>query len=294
MRTQEISMRCADGYQLHGTFFQRQAERGYFPVLLCPATGVLQQFYFKFCTWLSEQGYDVLVFDYRGIGKSLHGHVRNSEALLQHWGERDQVAALDWLLERTGQDQALLLGHSAGGQMMGILPNHGRIARAVCVSGSTGYFAGMPPKMRLTANLLMKGYLPLSVKLFRYGRSKAIGFGEDLPRGVALQWRDWCSRPGYIFNALGKTIQQDFHQDIRFPISVLYAADDWIATSTNVQDLLRLYPNAPRQAISLNPRDFGYASIGHIDMFRSSRDKIWPVIEQMLQGGVQSVQASAA
>ncbi len=56
------------------------SQAGHLPVLLCPATGVPQSYYFKFCTWLSEQGYDVLVFDYRGIGKFLHGHVRDSEA----------------------------------------------------------------------------------------------------------------------------------------------------------------------------------------------------------------------
>lgn len=294
MQTEEIGIVCADGYKLQGAFFKRQAEQGHLPVLLSPATGVPQSFYFKFCAWLSVQGYDVLVFDYRGIGKSLYGHVRDSDALLQHWGERDQAAALDWLLERTGQEQVLLLGHSAGGQMMGILPNYRRIARAVCVAGSTGYFNGMPGKMRVTAKVLMKGYLPLSVKLFKYGRAKAVGFGEDLPRGVALQWRDWCSKPGYIFNGLGKTIEQDFHQEIRFPITVLHATDDWIATAANVQDLLRLYPNAPRQAVALKPQAFGYPTIGHIDMFRSSRDKLWPIIEQALQGQERLLRASAA
>src|SRR5690606_26098709 len=153
MQAEEISILCTDGYRLQGTFFGRQSDQGYLPVLLSPATGVLQSFYFKFCSWLSAQGYDVLVFDYRGIGKSLYGHVRDSEALLQHWGERGQALALIWLLALIGEEQVLLRGHSAHGQMMGVLPNHRHIARAVCVAGSTVYFNGMPGKMRITAKL---------------------------------------------------------------------------------------------------------------------------------------------
>src|SRR5690554_4395943 len=210
MQTEEIGIVCADGYKLQGAFFKRQAEQGHLPVLLSPATGVPQSFYFKFCAWLSVQGYDVLVFDYRGIGKSLYGHVRDSEALLQHWGERDQAAALNWLLERTGQEQVLLLGHSAGGQMMGVLPNHRHIGLAVHVAGSTGYFNDKPAKMPITAEVVMNGYLPLVVRLVKYGRAKAIGFGEALPRSVAVQWREWCTKHAYIFNVLGKTIMPDF------------------------------------------------------------------------------------
>ena len=39
-------------------------------MLICPATGVPQRFYFRFAAWLAAQGHTVLVFDYRGIGQS--------------------------------------------------------------------------------------------------------------------------------------------------------------------------------------------------------------------------------
>lgn len=273
-----VDISCADDYLLRGTFFRAQTRDASEPVLLCPATGVPQTFYFKFCTWLSEQGFDVLVFDYRGIGQSLHGHVRDSDASLQQWGELDQPAALDWLLEYTNSTQVRLLGHSAGGQMLGILPNHKAIKCAVGVASSTGYFGGMPPTKRALATLLMKGYMPLSVCLLKYANSKSIGWGEDLPGKVALQWRDWCSRPGYVLNSLGSSIQNDYHAEFDAPITVLHADDDWIATSANVADLLRLYPRAEKQVIRLAPSDYGYPSIGHIEMFRSSRNKLWPII----------------
>ena len=38
-----------------------------------PATGITKNFYHTFAEWLNQQGYNVLSFDFRGIGQSLHG-----------------------------------------------------------------------------------------------------------------------------------------------------------------------------------------------------------------------------
>src|SRR5687768_15429219 len=102
---ERIEITCADGLRLQGHFLPARGGTPGLPVLLCPATGVRQHFYLRFATWLAQQGHDVLVFDYRGIGLSLHGPLRASKARLQDWGQLDQVAALDWLLHRTACDQ---------------------------------------------------------------------------------------------------------------------------------------------------------------------------------------------
>lgn len=277
-----IDIRCADNTVLRGHFFATDSHSGQDPVLLSPAIGVRQFFYFKFCQWLCEQGHDVLVFDYRGIGASLHGRLKDCDATLQQWGELDQAAALDWLIERTGREQVAWLGHSAGGQMLGLLPNYRRIARAACVSSSSGYVGGMPRHMGILSRLVLGGVLPASAALLGYGRCREVGLGENLPAGVALQWRDWCSKPGFAFNSLGETIMQDFHDDIMFPITALYAPDDFIASRKNVDDLLRLYPNADKRVEKLEPSQFGYKRIGHINMFRSSHNRLWPVMLQAL------------
>lgn len=120
---ERVEITCADGVRLHGHFVRRRPEApAGLPVLLSPATGVKQHYYLRFVHWLAKQGHDVLVFDYRGIGLSLHGPLQRCRATLAEWGQQDQVAALEWLLQRTGCEQALLLGHSAGGQMIGCCP----------------------------------------------------------------------------------------------------------------------------------------------------------------------------
>ncbi len=161
---QPVNIVCADGVALQGHFLPASTPGGpqHLPVLICPATGVPQRFYLRFAQWLAAQGHDLLVFDYRGIGQSRRGPLRDCRASLKEWGQQDQVAALDWLLQRTGQPQALLIGHSAGGQMMGLMPNHHRIARVVGVATSTGWFKAMRPGFKWQARFALRLAVPLA------------------------------------------------------------------------------------------------------------------------------------
>lgn len=278
MQSEMVHIFCQDDYPLTGHCFRSEQARSKLPVLVCPATGIVQQFYFKFCEWLSQQGHDVLVFDYRGIGQSLQGQVKHSKARIQDWGQLDIPAALDWLTLHTNSQQVVLLGHSAGGQLIGLMPNYQKVAKVVAVAGSTGHVKGLKGKTKWLAPILFKGYMPVNVKLYGHANTKKIGWGEDLPKGVAMQWAHWCSKPGYVANSLGTTIQTHYHDDIRCPITVIHASDDEIATLANVADLLRLYPNANTHSIYLEPKEQGFKHIGHMDMFRSSHKTLWPLL----------------
>jgi len=281
---ERITITCADGVHLHGHFTPASGGAPGLPVLLSPATGVKQHFYLRFVSWLAAQGHDVLVFDYRGIGLSRHGHLKHNKATLAEWGQLDQVAALDWLLQRTGRDQVLMLGHSAGGQMIGLLPNHQRVARLVGVSASTGWFRGMRLGFRLKAHLGLRCLVPLGTLVKGYGPTSAVGLGEDLPAGVARQWGQWCAAGGYATNAIRGKPEQDFHAEVRTPITVLYAEDDDIATPTTVADLLRTFPSTQKQAMRIKPASHGLKAIGHIDWFRASHQALWPMIASSLRG----------
>ncbi|MDQ7744710.1 alpha/beta hydrolase family protein [Hydrogenophaga pseudoflava] len=280
-----VSITCADGQRLRGHFIARSGGApGGLPVLISPATGVRQHFYLRFARWLAAQGHDVLVFDYRGIGLSLQGRLKDCRATLADWGQQDQVAALDWLLARTGAAQAVIVGHSAGGQMIGLLPNHHRVARLVGISASTGWFKAMRPGFRLKANFGMRLVLPLGTRLTGYGTTALLGLGENLPAGVALQWSRWCARGGYATNAVRHQPERDFHAQVRTPVTVLHAEDDDIANPATVADLLRTLPAAPRQAHCLKPRDLGLRHLGHLDWFRQSHQSVWPLMARAVRG----------
>ncbi|WP_326544032.1 alpha/beta hydrolase family protein [Pseudorhodoferax sp.] len=288
-----VEIICDDGQRLCGHFLRAPPSGRGLPVLLAPATGVKQHFYLRFARWLAAQGHDVLVFDYRGIGLSLQGPLADCRASLAQWGQHDQVAALDWLVARTGSRQVVLLGHSAGGQMIGLLPNHHRVARLVGVAASTGWFKGMRPGFAFKARLGLLCLLPLGIRLKGYAPTSALGLGENLPAGVARQWGRWCAAGGYATNAVQKTPAQDFHARVRTPLTLLYAEDDDIATPATVADLLRTLPAAPHQLLRVRPAVFGLATLGHLNWFRQSHQSVWPLMARAVRGEALHAQAPA-
>lgn len=280
-----LTITCKDGYSLSARFYTASAmQKKNCPVLICPATGITQNFYQAFAEWLTTQGYDVLSFDFRGIGRSLHGPVSQSEASIVDWGQLDIPAAIETLLYKTQADQVILVGHSAGGQLLGIVPNHEKVAKVVAVSGSTGHVKGLKGRTRLLAPVMFNVIFPLARITKGYGPTQAIGMGENLPKDVAREWAQFCSKPGYIINAIGKKVASthDYHTQITCPITSIWATDDEIATQANVKDLLRLYPKAHTEMIELQPQEYGHKGIGHMLMFRKSHQNLWPVIEQHL------------
>lgn len=275
-----VRFQTRDGVSLSGLYYPPApgvARRS--AVLLCPATGIRQDFYAGFARWLSSQGRAALTFDYRGIGASrTAAPLRACTARKQDWGEQDMPAALEALLACSGETQADLIGHSAGGQLIGLMPNHHRLRSAVLVSGSSGYVWKLQPRLRYAASLMLALYMPLAAKLLGYVPTRRWGWGEDLPSGVARQWARWCLRPGYVANSFGKSIARHYYDDIRIPLVALYASDDPIATPANVADLLRLFSRAPRRERRIDPAAAGVAHIGHNDWFRSNRAALWPMI----------------
>jgi predicted alpha/beta hydrolase len=281
---QSLEFQAADGTRLAGRFFAPATATEAIPILICGATGVPQRFYMPFASWLASEGFPVLAFDYRGIAESLFGtHPRECRARKQDWGELDMPAALECLRQRTAAEHVDLIGHSAGAQLVGLMPNRASIRRVVMINGSTGYVGSIRFPTRFMAEFMLRVYLPLTARLLGYAPARRIGLGEDLPAGVALQWARWCCRPGYIENAFGSEVSREGYDQFRAPILALHASDDPIATSANVADLLRLFPLAPKTTRMIEPQSFGCKSIGHIDFFRKSRSAIWPLVTEWLR-----------
>ncbi|WP_216938218.1 alpha/beta fold hydrolase [Acinetobacter sp. BY484] len=277
-----LTLQCQDGYNLSARFYAAISESEKLPVLVCPATGITKQFYHQFCVWLQAQGYAVMVFDFRGIGDSLAGPLKNSKASIVQWGQLDIPAAIDALLARTDAEKVTLLGHSAGGQLLGIVPNYHKVAKVVAVSASSGHVKGLKGKTKLLAPVMFNVIFPLARITKGYGPTQAIGMGENLPKDVAKQWAQFCSKPGYVMNAIGKTVFEDYHAEITCPFISIWSSDDEIATEINVKDLLRLYPKAQTRIIELDPKSYAHKTIGHMLMFKKSHQNLWPVIEQQL------------
>lgn len=275
-----LTFTAPDGHALAGTLFEATEPVG--AVLLAGATGVPARYYRPFAQWLAaERNLTCLTFDFRGIAGSLHGPLSKSTARLQDWGQLDMPAALDALREHS-VDPLYLVGHSAGGQLMGLMPNVHRLKRIVQVAGSSGYFGNLSPRMHLTARVLMQGYLPITTRVVGYGACKVLGWGENLPTHVARQWTKWCASPGYVENAFGSTVDTHAYGEMSAPMLNLSFTDDTIATAANIEDLLRLFPSAPVERRRYAPEDVQGRAIGHIGFFRRANKDLWPEVADFL------------
>lgn len=90
-----------------------------------------------------------------------------------------------------------VVGHSVGGQLVGLLPDASRISALVTIGAQSGDWRLWPLPTRLAMAVLWYGLVPGVTHAVGY-LPGSLGIGEDLPAGVALEWARWCRTPGYL------------------------------------------------------------------------------------------------
>lgn len=277
MKVQDLRIPATDGFELAATLY-RQGEGGRAErfVLITSATGVKRRYYHKYACFLCEQGFAVLTFDYRGIGDSRPKSLFRFKASMREWAEKDIAGVIEWVVREYGIEKMLLIGHSAGGQLVGLAPNNNRVAAMLAIAAQSGYwrFWAFPQKYLMAC--LWYLLVPVVTTALTYFPSKRLGLAEDLPGGVAIEWARWCRHPHYIVDRKGQPVRRYFEA---FEAPILYYSfeDDGYAPKEAVEYLANCYVNAPKQGQHLRPGDLGVGSIGHFGFFQ---EKFKPLLWQ--------------
>merc|ERR1711991_229830 len=118
--------------------------------------------------------------------------LRGFEATNYQWGELDMTAVLDWGIQHYPELEKIVIGHSMGGQLIGTMKNADKIDKTFVIASGTGYWKDMPKgNLKLLMPFLWYFYIPFTTTFYGYGAAKKINQGENLPKGVAMQWRNW-------------------------------------------------------------------------------------------------------
>ena len=283
---QSLNLTTNEGVTLGARLYQGAAEpKG--AVLIGGAMGVRQDYYAAFAEWLATQGFDVMTFDYRGMGDSRgDGQARSLRGFyadLYCWA-RDYDTAIDALVERAPGVPLYLIGHSLGAQLPGMLRNRHRIAGLLSVAAGSGYWRDNAPQLRRSILYFWFALVPVATRLFGYFPGKRLRKVGDLPRGVILQWRRWCLDPRYHVGAEGERLRSQFEQ-VRFPVVALSMTDDELMTERGTRVLVDCYPNAPRRIERIAPADVSAKRIGHFGFFRDQfQSSLWARSVALLQG----------
>jgi len=265
----------ADGHKLVAHFFAPASE-GKGAVLIIPAMGVAQQFYFPFAQWLAREHFLVGTFDYRGTGLSRSPNLREFKADIFDWARLDCRAMVDAMAARAPGRPLFWIGHSLGGQILPFVPNRSRITKAITVAAGSGYWRENSLPLRRRAWWLWYVVAPVAVRIFGYFPGKRLRKVGDLPKGVMEQWRKWCLSPEYALGE-GEHVRQQY-AEVTTPIVSLSFSDDEFMSERNTESLHGFYTRAPRVMKRISPGEIDVKRIGHFGFFK-------PCFEQSLWRG---------
>ena len=242
-------------------------------LVIAGAMGVRQDFYERFARFLAAQGVNTLTFDYPGMGYSRSGGLRGFHVDVSTWAERDLNTML-FEAQAMGHSLPLLyLGHSLGGQLLGVLPDVARVKAALTVTAGSGYYKHND-RMPLRVRVLWFAAIPALTPIFGYFPGKPLRVVGDLPGGVAWQWRRWCLHPEYLL-AEGERYRDAFAR-VRIPIRGYSFEDDPLITRPAIDQLHGFYRAAAVERRHVAPAELGVPAIGHFGFFSErSRETLW-------------------
>ena len=291
-----VAFTAPDGLVLRGHLWRATAAR---PnenrpvVIINPATSVQARYYARFAAYLHRHGFDVLTYDYRGIGLSRPASLRHFQAGWIDWGRQDFEAALRFVAEELPGQPIHVVAHSVGGFLIGLAASSHRIERIFTMGAQYAYWRDYAPRQRLGLLLKWHGIMPLLTRLLGYFPGKRLGWLEDTPSGVVRDWTApyprfedaWRYGPLRLPESELQALVAQF-SSIRGATLALSLADDEFGTVPAIQRLLRYYANSARTHLHPEPRGIGHASVGHFSFFHSRfEESLWKLPLNWLRHG---------
>lgn len=263
-----VEITCADGVRLSGNLWPCTNPSASV-VVVNPATGVAARFYHAYANFLAGHGFHALTYDYRGIGGSRPESLKGCGFRWRDWGELDFDAVLTFVSEQYADNEVLVVGHSIGGFLPGYAPQARLISRMLTVGAQYAYWPDYRPSARLGFFWKWHVVMPTLSVALGYFPGRKLGWLEDLPKGVALEW---ALRGKTIENGLTPSEAADLlsrFSSVGADILALSVMDDDFATPSAMRRALAYYDAARIDKVMLQPTDLGSSRIGHFDLFRA-------------------------
>ncbi|HEX6889172.1 MAG TPA: alpha/beta fold hydrolase [Chryseolinea sp.] len=266
-----VDVVARDGTSLAATWFIADAPQD-IVIIIAPATGVTQKYYAEFGEWLATLGFNVYTFDYRGIGRSRPAQLRDVLADMKDWS-KDLDGLISHVARVHPRSQVVILGHSVGGQLIGMSQLSRHVDAVVMIGAQTPYwkhYEGFWLRLRLFC--FWRIMIPATVKLFGYFPASLFGLFEDLPANVATQWARWAGSPNYIFDEL-PDYKRNFEVLNQRALMISFS-DDELAPGRAVAHLQGYYKNLKFENWHFKPEEILQKRIGHFGFFRKRMQAI--------------------
>lgn len=271
-----IQFTTEDQVTLSGQVFEAKAAKGV--VIVNPGTATKTSFYVPFAEFLAENGYHVLLWNYRGFCDSRPASLVGSDISFADIGQWDIPAAINKAKALYPGLPLYCVGHSAGGQQIGFAYNCNELEGMVGLAVSTGYFGTMPLGYRIKAHLFFKVIAPVSSALFGYVKAEQLKLMEDVPAKLAKEWGQWCANKEFFFapKFAKKKPHLQHYKKLEFPVHVYTADDDEISTAKNVASLWKnIETKQPVKFTVYQSAKMPKKAVGHFGYFRRANKAVW-------------------
>jgi len=264
-----VAITCKDGVVLGGRLWRTSMVPSKGFIIINPATGVLARYYRFYAKFLADSGFDVLTYDYRGIGLSRPARLRGCGYRWRDWGQLDFDACVRFAQAHRRGGELLVVGHSVGGFLPGLAESGHLVDRMLTVGAQYAYWRDYAPEHR--ARLFLKWHIimPAMTFLFGYFPGRRLGWLEDLPAGVANEWSFKPARTELDYPLHSRTEVLARFAFFRAPILAVVVEDDELGTLPAVRRTLDYYSGAPRAEALLEPGALGVDAIGHFGLFHT-------------------------
>lgn len=111
LKYEDISIETKDGEKLSGWFIHAKNDAPRATILHFHGNAENISTHFMYFSWLTEEGFDLIVFDYRGYGASTGEPSRNGLLL-------DSTAALSWTRNNSRTKDLFIVAQSLGGAVV--------------------------------------------------------------------------------------------------------------------------------------------------------------------------------
>lgn len=268
---------CADGYPIALSLYQ--ADRAEGTVIIGGAVGIPKKFYSDFAKFLNEKNYHCITFSYRGTEDSL-AMTKPFDVKLEDWGVQDVEAVIQFAkhVDTKGSESLPIhfVGHSVGGQLIGLAPSSSVLNSMVFVASSCPYWK----RWSFPENIKMLLAPRVIFPIVSLGRdefpTQILGLGNiKIPTKVAKQWATWMLKPGYLFDKTFRLPINHYSALIQ-PLLSLGFKDDKLAPEINIKKLLSEFYSATITEKIIDPNDLNISNIGHSGFFKVKfRSSLW-------------------
>ncbi|MCK8523512.1 alpha/beta fold hydrolase [Aquimarina sp. D1M17] len=272
----EAQIHATDGYLLSANIYAANLSIDKNKVLIInSATAVDKKLYHHYAMYISQQGYMVITYDYRGIANSRPKKLRGFEASFLDWGKKDFEGVLNFVSQKFPSQKVVVFGHSIGGTIIGMTEKNKIISGVINIGAQTAYYKDWDKKQRRKIYFLWHIVLPFITAIFGYFPGKMLRMLEDIPKGVITQWHGRRLHENMRMQLESNGIKFYYHTYLN-KLLTLGVEDDPIGTEIAIKRIHDAFESCDKELSIIKLVEVPTTKIGHFGFFsRKFKESLW-------------------